>query len=134
MNTDFPDNNTVPSSEDITSGITKEQGDGRELKAEYREQKKVSANLRDKLDGARTWDIRVKIIIRIILALAFLIILVGQNYFVFKLIDKSMDSNQLKDIQLILGTVITGTLTETYFVVREIVKWAMQEIDYSIQD
>ena len=123
--------NVSVSSADLKAGIEKEESDGKNLQADYDKQKKVSSGLQNKLDTARTWDIWVKIGIRVILTLAFLGILVGQNWFVYQLVNHAITTNQLKDVQLILGTLIAGTLTETYFVVKEIVKWAMKEIDYN---
>lgn len=82
---------------------------------------------------ARTWDIRIKIGIRIVLILFFMSLLTIQNFMVFKFLTIAFNKDTIDKIQPTLSIVISGTLTETYFVIRKIVDWAMKDIDYTIK-
>jgi len=56
-----------------------------------------------------------------------------QNIAVFGLVYLAFFTHELKDLQLILGTVITGTLTATYFSINYLIKWLFTDINYNIR-
>ena len=61
---------------------------------------------------------------------AFMVLLFVQNAIVFGIIVLAFFMGELKDLSLILGIVLTGTLGETYFVIRVIVQWIFSNINY----
>lgn len=54
-----------------------------------------------------------------------------QNIFVFVILFVALLDNRMKDLEIVLSTVIGGTLLETGFVVKVIVKFVFAEIDHS---
>lgn len=57
----------------------------------------------------------------------------AQNYFIFWLIAKAFHYDQLKDLSLVLGTIITGTFVETVVIIKIIVQWVFTDINYEKQ-
>ena len=61
----------------------------------------------------------------------FFILLVVQNIAVFALVWYCVKHRTIENLQPILGIIITGTLTETYFIIRIIVEWVFKDINYT---
>lgn len=59
-----------------------------------------------------------------------IILLLLQNLLVFGLVGWAFYLGQLGQLQIILGTLLTGTLGETVMVVNIIVKWLFSDIKY----
>lgn len=116
--------------ERLLGTIHTQREDENELTTDYNEQDVIAHNLINSLNKARVVDLRVKIAIRIILVLFFMSILTLQNYQVFSFINTALSKGNIFTIQPILAVVISGTLAETYFIIRKIVDWAMKESDY----
>ena len=57
-------------------------------------------------------------------------ILIGQNSLIYSLIYCAFLTDQLANLQLILGVLLSGTLVETYFTLNHVVKWLFNDIDY----
>ena len=89
-----------------------------------------SRKLQDDLAQARLKDIRIKLIIRIVLTIFFVILLLGQNLAVFLLVFMALKMKMLYDLQLIFSVLIPATLTETYWTTNIIVEWMCKKIDY----
>lgn len=87
----------------------------------------------DWLSGLRAAEIKdhqQQINIRPWFALAVFVLLVGQNIGIWLLVKWSLETGQLKDLQLILGTLVAATLTQSYFILRLITKKIFGDIDY----
>lgn len=105
--------------------------EGSDFHGELDNKTKSPPDLQKILNQLRTMDIRMQLIIRGLISGAFLCLLFWQNYQVFSLITLAFQKSTVKDLQPILGIIITGTLAETYFVIKEIVKWVLTPIDYT---
>jgi hypothetical protein len=91
----------------------------------------------DWLSGLRAAEIKDRqqqIDIRPWFALAVFVLLVGQNIGIWLLVKWSLETGQLKDLQLILGTLVAATLTQSYFILRLITKKIFGDIDYHNND
>jgi hypothetical protein len=91
----------------------------------------------DWLSGLRAAEIKDRqqqINIRPWFALAVFVLLVGQNIGIWLLVKWSLETGQLKDLQLILGTLVAATLTQSYFILRLITKKIFGDIDYHNND
>jgi hypothetical protein len=116
---------------ELTPDLKKEVGSFiiKEIKSPQKAEQK-SRTLQEQLGNARLTDIRVRIWSRIISGIFFAVLLAGQNYYVFRLVSSALGSNSIKELQLIFGVLVAGTLTETYFIARTIVGWIFSENDY----
>ncbi|HSW92076.1 MAG TPA: hypothetical protein VLG09_05510 [Candidatus Saccharimonadales bacterium] len=91
----------------------------------------------DWLSGLRAAEIKDRqqqINIRPWFAIAVFVLLVGQNIGIWLLVKWSLETGQLKDLQLILGTLVAATLTQSYFILRLITKKIFGDIDYHNND
>jgi hypothetical protein len=61
-----------------------------------------------------------------------MVLLFGQNAIVFTLVIVSYFRNDLSQLAIILGIIVNGTLLETAFLIRIIVKWLFDDIPYNI--
>jgi hypothetical protein len=61
----------------------------------------------------------------------FLSLIAIQNAIVFGLVIWAFVTNKLADLSIVLGVIITGTLVETYFLLRIMVYFVFSEIDYT---
>lgn len=57
-------------------------------------------------------------------------ILITQNILIYILIYWAFITDQLANLQIILGVLLSGTLVETYFTLNHVVKWLFSDIDY----
>lgn len=97
--------------------------------------KEQSEELTDKLNRLKTVDVTTKIIIRILFIFFFLSLLGFQNFKVFTLVYKAQEQGKLGEFQVVLSILTSSTLAETYFVIKQIVKWLVKDIDYkSLRD
>ena len=87
-------------------------------------------NLTKTLQITRIIDIVIKIFIPIGFILFFSCLLWVQNKTVFELVKTAQSQDNLEKLQGILGILVSATLTETYFIIRKIVDWLCQDIDY----
>lgn len=58
------------------------------------------------------------------------LLLVAQNIGIYYIIMRALEMDQLKDLQLIFGTLIAGSLTQSYFLLRLITEKVFGNIDY----
>lgn len=93
------------------------------------ESQKKAKNL-DRLKTAMTRDVYSQIITRIFFVFFFLLLLAYQNYTVFNLVIKAQSDGSLDQLKEILGVLTYATLVETYFIIREIMKWLLKVIPY----
>lgn len=94
--------------------------------------KEDSKELTNKLNKLKTVDVCSKIIIRCIFIIFFLFLLGLQNWYVFRLVSNAQVQGKLRESQIVFSILTSSTLTETYFVIKEIVKWLVRDIDYKI--
>lgn len=80
--------------------------------------------------GLKSSDIRGKLNARKWYIILFCLLPFAQNYFIFWLIAKAFHYDQLKDLSLVLGTIITGTFVETVVIIKIIVQWVFTDINY----
>ena len=78
-------------------------------------------------------DKRSRVFLRKITFWAFLVLVFLQTAFVFKLVWEAFWRDQLQGLSLILGTLLTGTLIETYLVMKEMMKWIFSENNYHLR-
>lgn len=71
-----------------------------------------------------------KIVLRAGVSLLVAVILCYQNWMIFSLINKAIEMNIVQDLQLFLGTLLTGTLTATYYTLNLIIGFLNKEIDH----
>ncbi len=83
-----------------------------------------------KLKTAMTSDVYSQLITRVVFVVFFLLLLAYQNYTVFNLVIKAQNDGKLDQLKEILGVLTYATLVETYFVIREIMKWLLKVIPY----
>ena len=93
-------------------------------------EKKDSINIRSKLDSARSWDVIIRIGLRIVCSIFFGWLLWYQNIKVFVLVIDSIKNNTLANLQPIFGILVGATLFETYKISEIMVKWLFKDIDY----
>lgn len=83
-----------------------------------------------KLQEQRERDNEWKIKNRPIVGWTLLGLFLGQNFLVFLLIFIAYFQSKLGGLEVILGVIMTGTLAETAFGVKTIIKWMFSDIDY----
>ncbi|HCS79337.1 TPA: hypothetical protein DIV55_06400 [Patescibacteria group bacterium] len=89
-----------------------------------------SKDIKTRLDTARFWDVVTQIALRIGFSVFFGFLLFYQNIRVFGLVIDSIRNGSIRDLQIIIGVVISGTLIETYKISEIMVKWMFKDIDY----
>jgi hypothetical protein len=60
----------------------------------------------------------------------FVILLIAQNIVVFGLVIWAFCLDKLQPLSLVLAIIVNGTLVETAFLIRFIIKWIFADIDY----
>lgn len=91
---------------------------------------KVSKSLQETLNTVRVMDIWFQLGSRIVIVLFFLGLLAYQNKIILDLVIEAMRTAKLVDLQVVLGTLMVGTLYETYYILRTLVDWVLNPIDY----
>jgi hypothetical protein len=92
------------------------------------------SKMQERLDEARIRELSFKHLFRICFSIFAAGLLIWQNYEVFSIIDRAFLTNQLQGLQVIFGTLIAATLTETYFILRIIVNFVFSLSDYRYED
>lgn len=82
------------------------------------------------LQGAIIVDVVCHIATRTGVIIFFSYLLMIQNKGIFDLIIKAQNEGKLGELNIVLGVLTAATLAETYFVIREIIKWLMRDIPY----
>lgn len=83
--------------------------------------------------GLRSTEIRDKaqqIRLRPWFAFGVFVLLAAQNIGIWLLVVWALERNQLKDLQLIFTSLVGGSLTQSYFILRLITKKVFDDIDY----
>ena len=83
--------------------------------------------------GLRSTEIRDKaqqIRLRPWFAFGVFVLLAAQNIGIWLLVVWALEQNQLKDLQLIFTSLVGGSLTQSYFILRLITKKVFDDIDY----
>jgi len=75
-------------------------------------------------------DKQQQIMLRPYFAAGKYILLVAQNIGIWLLIDRSLEKNSLEQLQLIFSTLVAGSLTQSYLIIRLITKKLFDDIDY----
>lgn len=90
----------------------------------------------DKFDtenlGIQLTDNTWRVAARKYFAWCFLGLLGVQNIIVYGLVIWAFVTGRLEDLSTVIGTIVTGTLVETYLVIRIIVEWIFQDINYAM--
>lgn len=71
-----------------------------------------------------------KIFFRFVFIVFFSSLLIYQNTTVFNLITSSLKAGNMDKLQLVFSTLIAGTLTETYLIVKIMVEWVFSDNKY----
>lgn len=74
-------------------------------------------------------DYQHRILARLCVLVGVGVLLFGQNIVIFCLVFFAIKSH-VGSLQWFLGSLIAGTLTETYFILRLIIKWLFNEVEY----
>lgn len=85
------------------------------------------------MSGLRSTEIRDKaqqIRLRPWFAFGVFVLLAAQNIGIWLLVVWALQENQLKDLQLIFTSLVGGSLTQSYFILRLITKKVFDDIDY----
>jgi hypothetical protein len=85
------------------------------------------------LAGSRNIEVKDKnqlIWLRPIFAGAVYLLLLAQNVAIFMIVIKALDANVLNNLQLIFSTLVAGTLTQSYLILRLIAEKVFGEIVY----
>lgn len=85
------------------------------------------------LAGSRSIEVRDKnqlIWLRPVFAGAVYLLLLAQNITIFLIVIKALDANVLNNLQLIFSTLVAGTLTQSYLILRLIAEKVFGEIAY----
>lgn len=83
--------------------------------------------------GLRSTEVRDKaqqIRLRPWFAFGVFVLLAAQNIGIWLLVVWALEQNQLKDLQLIFTSLVGGSLTQSYFILRLITKKVFDDIDY----
>jgi hypothetical protein len=94
------------------------------------EKDSIKRNANQILNSLRKKDIIGRLAARQLYIILFCLLLFAQNFFIFWLIAKAFHYDQLKELSLVLGTIITGTFIETVVIIKIIVQWVFSDIDY----
>ena len=85
------------------------------------------------LAGSRNIEVKDKnqlIVLRPIFAGAVYVLLLAQNIAIFFIVLKALDANVLNNLQLVFSTLVAGTLTQSYLILRLIAEKVFGEITY----
>lgn len=85
------------------------------------------------MSGLRSTEIRDKaqqIRLRPWFAFGVFVLLTAQNVGIWLLVVWALEAGQLKDLQLIFTSLVGGSLTQSYFILRLITKKVFDDIDY----
>ena len=85
----------------------------------------------DALHDRRLKDVTLQLWLRIGLSIGVFVLLTLQNIGVWFIVVWAMHRSQLTGLQLIFSTLIAGSLTQSFLVLRLIVIRAFNDIDYS---
>lgn len=99
----------------------------------WTERQEASITIRERLDEARLKEIYLKNKLRILTSVFTAVLLVCQNVLVFWIVIRALNDGSLKDLQLIFATLVSATLTETYFIMKIIVQFVFSSIDYNYE-
>ncbi len=93
--------------------------------------RKKSESLQEKLNKERLKEIHFKNTSRNLSIIFFSLLLLFQNLAILYIVYLALESNKLKDLQLIFAGLVAATLTETYFIAKKIIDFVFSNTDYT---
>lgn len=83
-----------------------------------------------RMKNVQVWDYWVRVVLRFVAMGFFSLLIVGQTTIVYYLVWEALQTNQLESLSIVFTALVTGTLVETYLIVREMIRWIFTDNPY----
>jgi hypothetical protein len=85
------------------------------------------------MKSVQAWDYWVRVVLRFVALGFFSLIIIGQTVAVYYLVWEGLRTNQLQNLSIIFTALVTGTLAETYLIVKEMIRWIFTDNPYDVK-